>query len=144
MGKRSVAIVLMGRTDKPDLWTAHLRNCRQCRKRARRAGHDVSKLCPVGQIVTPWYATTKEGARALAALAPMPPRDDALADAARAKGAREQWVTSEGYTQLPAKMVSSLAPGGGSVWFLNHGHYWAAWREEDLERALAGEGHDDV
>jgi hypothetical protein len=63
---------------------------------------------------------------------------------ARESGADEQWVTPDGYTQLPAEMRDKLGlQGGGYLWFLRsrpEGR-WEAWTEADLEAQLGiGDG----
>jgi AAA domain, putative AbiEii toxin, Type IV TA system len=65
--------------------------------------------------------------------------------AAKEKGAEHLWVTRDGYTKLPEKMVNELgASNGGHVWFLKGPEHWEAWPEahvDDLFRG--GNGHDD-
>ncbi|WP_437288660.1 AAA family ATPase [Sorangium sp. So ce406] len=65
--------------------------------------------------------------------------DRALRARARASGADEQWVTPEGYTQLPAEMRSNLSlQNGGYLWFLRsrpEGR-WEAWTEAELDEQL--------
>jgi hypothetical protein len=55
---------------------------------------------------------------------------------ARSAGAEAQWVTPEGYTQLPEEMVETLGyQGGGHLWFLRskpEGR-WEAWTAADLD-----------
>ncbi|WP_437943767.1 AAA family ATPase [Sorangium sp. So ce281] len=69
---------------------------------------------------------------------------DRLRAHARESGADEQWVTPDGYTQLPAEMRDKLGlQGGGYLWFLRsrpEGR-WEAWTEADLEAQLGiGDG----
>ncbi|AUX39349.1 uncharacterized protein SOCE26_007380 [Sorangium cellulosum] len=65
--------------------------------------------------------------------------DSELRALAREQGADEQWVTPEGYTQLPEEMRSRLGlQGGGYLWFLRsrpEGR-WEAWTEAELEEQL--------
>ena len=57
---------------------------------------------------------------------------------ARAAGARLRWVTREGYTQLPPKMLADVASGDERrVWFLKRHGRWEAWPEVELDWALA-------
>ncbi|KYF65765.1 hypothetical protein BE15_07385 [Sorangium cellulosum] len=65
--------------------------------------------------------------------------DRALRARARESGADEQWVTPDGYTQLPAEMRSNLGlQNGGYLWFLRsrpEGR-WEAWTEAELDEQL--------
>lgn len=62
---------------------------------------------------------------------------------ARESGADEQWVTPDGYTQLPEEMRDKLGlQNGGYLWFLRsktEGR-WEAWTEAELAELL---GLDD-
>jgi predicted ATPase len=64
---------------------------------------------------------------------------DELRALARKSGAEAQWVTPEGYTQLPADMIDGLDfRGGGHLWFLRsepEGR-WEAWTAADLDNML--------
>lgn len=57
-----------------------------------------------------------------------------LRERATKQGAKQRWVTRDGYTQLPEIMCTDLDIGSGAhVWFLrNHGR-WGAWPERELE-----------
>jgi hypothetical protein len=70
---------------------------------------------------------------------------DELRARARASGAEAQWVTPEGYTQLPADMVENLGfQGGGHLWFLRskpEGR-WEAWTAADLDAMFGLPGQD--
>lgn len=64
---------------------------------------------------------------------------DALRAKAKERGATQQWVTPEGFTQLPDEMRRKLGiEQGGHVWFLETSHGWQAWREEDLDALFNG------
>ena len=64
--------------------------------------------------------------------------DRAFAETAQAKGAKKQFVTRDGYTQLPNIMLKDLQfVDGGHLWFLKGKNAWEAWREEDLATLLA-------
>jgi AAA domain/AAA domain, putative AbiEii toxin, Type IV TA system len=64
-----------------------------------------------------------------------------LAQQAEAQGAKQRWVTSDGFTRLPEGMRDELAVGGGKhVWFLRGPERWEAWPEEDLDQMLGGSG----
>jgi AAA domain-containing protein len=71
-----------------------------------------------------------------------PPRpkvvESEVAKAAMERGAKEVFVTPEGYTQLPESMRSELALGekGAHVWFLPGPDTWEAWPEQKLEALL--------
>lgn len=64
---------------------------------------------------------------------------------AKEKGAEHLWVTRDGYTKLPEKMVQDLGAGsGGHVWFLKGPEHWEAWPEghvDDLFRGGEGNGN---
>ncbi|WP_437317852.1 AAA family ATPase [Sorangium sp. So ce385] len=69
---------------------------------------------------------------------------DRLRAHARESGAEEQWVTPDGYTQLPAEMRNKLSlQNGGYLWFLRsrpEGR-WEAWTEAELDEQLGlGDG----
>jgi hypothetical protein len=57
-----------------------------------------------------------------------------IRERATKQGAKQRWVTRDGYTQLPEIMCTDLDIGSGAhVWFLrNHGR-WGAWPERELE-----------
>lgn len=62
--------------------------------------------------------------------------EDELRARARATGAEPQWVTPEGYTQLPSDMIENLGiRGGGHLWFLQSkpGGRWEAWTAAELD-----------
>jgi CheY-like chemotaxis protein len=65
--------------------------------------------------------------------------EDELRARARKAKAEPQWVTPEGYTQLPGVLLDDLdLHGGGYLWFLRseaEGR-WAAWTAADLDRML--------
>lgn len=68
----------------------------------------------------------------------------ALSEQARAQGAVQRWVTSDGYTQLPEAMRGDLQTGAGKhVWFLKGPERWEAWPEDELEQMLGGGEADD-
>lgn len=64
---------------------------------------------------------------------------------AKEKGAEHLWVTRDGYTKLPEKMVNDLGAGhGGHVWFLKGPEHWEAWPEAHVDHLFrGGNGHDD-
>lgn len=74
------------------------------------------------------------------------PETEALVAHAREKGAEEQYVTTEGYTQLPAGMRQDLGlEGGGMLWFLRDDRKrWAAWKTEELEELLGANDEPSV
>jgi len=54
-------------------------------------------------------------------------------------GASAHWVTPDGYTRVPIKMLEAMAlKQGGPLWFLpaKRPRVWEAWREDDLAAAL--------
>ena len=62
----------------------------------------------------------------------------------REQGAKQGWVTREGYTQLPEPMREELhLTLGGNVWFLKGKTRWEAWPGQDLERLFPSD-HDDT
>jgi AAA domain, putative AbiEii toxin, Type IV TA system len=65
--------------------------------------------------------------------------EDELRARARSTGAEAQWVTPEGYTQLPEQMTENLGlHGGGHLWFLRsepEGR-WEAWTVADVDDML--------
>jgi hypothetical protein len=64
----------------------------------------------------------------------------AVLEHASAQGAKQRWVTAEGYTQLPDAMREELAIGEGRhVWFLRGSGRWEAWREDELDRMMGSE-----
>lgn len=71
-----------------------------------------------------------------------PVTDDAnrreIEERAKNQGATAQWVTRDGYTQLPAIMRSDLnLTNGGHLWFLKGKRTWEAWPEDQLAALLA-------
>jgi AAA domain, putative AbiEii toxin, Type IV TA system len=61
-----------------------------------------------------------------------------LEERAKNQGAAAQWVTRDGYTQLPAVMRGDLnLTNGGSLWFLKGQRTWEAWPEDQLAALLA-------
>ena len=68
-----------------------------------------------------------------------PPEALELARQATERGARQRWVTGEGFTRLPDPMRDELAIGTGKhVWFLRGPERWEAWPEDELDRMLGG------
>jgi len=63
----------------------------------------------------------------------------------REQGAKQGWVTREGYTQLPDAMREELhLTLGGHVWFLKgKKSRWEAWPGQDLEKLFPNEDTDD-
>jgi energy-coupling factor transporter ATP-binding protein EcfA2 len=62
-----------------------------------------------------------------------------LAQRATEHGAKQRWVTGEGFTQLPDAMRDELQVGAGKhVWFLRGPERWEAWPEDELDRMLGG------
>ena len=62
----------------------------------------------------------------------------------REGGAKQGWVTRDGYTQLPEPMREELhLTLGGNVWFLKGKQRWEAWPGQDLERLFPNEETDD-
>lgn len=72
-----------------------------------------------------------------------PSQDEAkriIEERAKEKGAEHLWVTKDGYTKLPEKMVAELgARDGGHVWFLKGPEHWEAWPEADVDSLFRGE-----
>jgi len=71
-----------------------------------------------------------------------PVTDDArrheLEERAKKQGAAAQWVTRDGYTQLPVTMREDLhLAQGGHLWFLKGHRTWEAWPEAQLTELLA-------
>jgi hypothetical protein len=71
-----------------------------------------------------------------------PVTDDAnrreLEQQAKSQGAEAQWVTRDGYTQIPAVMRGDLnLANGGHLWFLKGQRTWEAWPEDQLTALLA-------
>lgn len=61
-----------------------------------------------------------------------------IASKAKAHGAKQRWVTREGYTQLPENMREDLRlDTGGHVWFLKNQSRWEAWPEDELAKFLS-------
>jgi hypothetical protein len=72
-------------------------------------------------------------------------RDAQLRAVAKEHGATEQWVTSEGYTQLHGEMLRDLGlEQGGNLWFLRgaSGPRWQAWKADELDR-IFGFGEEE-
>lgn len=62
----------------------------------------------------------------------------------REQGAKQGWVTREGYTQLPEPMREELQLTlGGHVWFLKGKTRWEAWPGQDLERLFPQEESEE-
>ncbi|MBK8252687.1 MAG: hypothetical protein IPK82_08470 [Polyangiaceae bacterium] len=62
----------------------------------------------------------------------------------RESGAKQGWVTRDGYTQLPDAMREELhLTLGGHVWFLKGKSRWEAWPGQELERLFPDEDTDD-
>lgn len=62
----------------------------------------------------------------------------------RDQGAKQGWVTREGYTQLPEPMREELHLAlGGNVWFLKGKTRWEAWPGQDLEKLFPQDDTDD-
>lgn len=62
----------------------------------------------------------------------------------REQGAKQGWVTREGYTQLPEPMREDLhLTLGGHVWFLKGKTRWEAWPGQDLERLFPQEESEE-
>jgi AAA domain, putative AbiEii toxin, Type IV TA system len=71
--------------------------------------------------------------------------DDMVRARARSSGAEEQWVTPEGYTQLPREMLEDLGlQAGGYLWFLRSGpeDRWQTWKADELDRMGSREAAD--
>lgn len=61
-----------------------------------------------------------------------------LEERAKNQGAAAQWVTRDGYTQLPDLMRGDLnLTNGGHLWFLKGKRTWEAWPEDQLAALLA-------
>jgi len=73
----------------------------------------------------------------------VPSADAATAELARSaeqQGAKQRWVTPDGYTQLPEAMREDLRVGAGAhVWFLKGHGRWEAWPEDELAQLLGDE-----
>ena len=67
------------------------------------------------------------------------PPDNAVSDQAKKDGAKEVFVTPQGYTRLPESMRHELglSEKGAHVWFLRGPDTWEAWPEAMLEAMLA-------
>lgn len=66
-----------------------------------------------------------------------------LARKAEQQGAKQRWVTRDGYTQLPEAMREDLRLGAGAhVWFLKGPERWEAWTEDELAKQLAPDEPD--
>jgi hypothetical protein len=70
----------------------------------------------------------------------------AIAQRAEEQGAKQRWVTRDGYTQLPDNMREDLRlQDGGHVWFLKGPQHWEAWPEAEVDELfhISDEaGHD--
>jgi energy-coupling factor transporter ATP-binding protein EcfA2 len=67
------------------------------------------------------------------------PESIELAHRAAAQGAKQRWVTGDGFTRLPDAMRQELEVSGGKhIWFLRGPERWEAWPEEELERMVGG------
>ena len=63
----------------------------------------------------------------------------ALTRRAREQNAQRQWVTRDGYTELPEAMRQDLGlTQGGGLWFLKRGR-WEAWPDRDVADFLGGD-----
>jgi len=71
----------------------------------------------------------------------------AVAQRATEQGAKQRWVSRDGYTQLPDGMREELRlKDGGHVWFLKGPKRWEAWPEAEVDELfrMGDEGaHDD-
>jgi hypothetical protein len=62
----------------------------------------------------------------------------------REQGAKQGWVTREGYTQIPDAMREELQLAlGGHVWFLKGKKRWEAWPGKELEALFPNEDTED-
>lgn len=71
--------------------------------------------------------------------------DSTRSTRAKAAGAEQEWVTAEGFTELPSEMRRELGvERGGRIWFLkDENERWAAWTTEELDQMFgfsSGEG----
>jgi hypothetical protein len=58
----------------------------------------------------------------------------AIAQKAEEQGAKQRWVTRDGYTQLPDNMREDLQlKDGGHVWFLKGPRHWETWPEAEVD-----------
>src|SRR5262249_38922098 len=62
------------------------------------------------------------------------------ADMAHAAGADLQWVTGDGYTRLPQRMLNDLgvSGAGGQVFFLPDEGHWRALTAAEVDERLGG------
>ncbi len=80
------------------------------------------------------FSRSQEGATSVTRRAS--DESDTLRAHARAAGAEAQWVTPEGYTQLPSEMIQALGfHAGGHLWFLHTSPEgrWEAWTTAELD-----------
>jgi len=92
------------------------------------------------------FNRTPEGTTAVARQPSSTALDMQLRVIAQQRGAAEQWVTAEGYTQLHEEMRRDLhLEQGGNLWFLRGGSdgRWQAWKADELDR-MFGFGEDDA
>lgn len=62
-----------------------------------------------------------------------------IAERAKEQNAQRQWVTRDGYTELPEMMRKDLGLAqGGGLWFLKRDR-WEAWPDPDIADFLGGE-----
>ena len=110
--------------------------------RAREDNHPESLTCPVvmrAEILRELLERVEE-AEALRTVAS---DSSEFARRAVASGARQRWVTDDGYTRIPDAMRVELEVGvGRHVWFLRGPQRWEVWREDELEKMLGGERDD--
>ena len=91
------------------------------------------------------FNRTPEGTTAVARQPSSTALETQLRTVAQQRGAAEQWVTPEGYTQLHEEMRRDLhLEQGGNLWFLRGGSdkRWQAWKADELDR-MFGFGEDD-
>lgn len=81
------------------------------------------------------FARTEEGATTVSRQPSV--ANDEVKARARAGGAREEWVSADGYTQLPQEMRRDLGlHAGGYLYFLRPTpeRQWEAWTAEQLDK----------
>lgn len=91
------------------------------------------------------FTRTPEGTTSVARQPSSTAVEAQLRALAQQRGAAEQWVTAEGYTQLHEEMRRDLhLEQGGNLWFLRGGAdgRWQAWKADELDR-MFGFGEDD-
>jgi energy-coupling factor transporter ATP-binding protein EcfA2 len=74
------------------------------------------------------------------------PSDDETSQRARAAHGAPQWVTLDGFTQLPDKMRSELhVEKGGELWFLKDesGKHWRAWTAPEVDELVGVRAKDE-